>query len=37
MSLARQCRLFILILIAALLSRLVPESKQAKSQEGKVK
>jgi hypothetical protein len=37
MSLAQQCRLFILILIAALLSRLVPESKEAKNQEGKVK
>ena len=37
MSLARQCRLFILILIAALLSRLVPEGKQTARQEGTVK
>jgi len=32
MSLARQCRLFTLLLIAALLSWLVPERKRAKPQ-----
>jgi hypothetical protein len=32
MNLIRQCFLFIVILIAALLSRLVPESKRAKKQ-----
>ena len=37
MSLARQCLLFILILIATLLSWLVPERKGAKPQGSKVK
>ena len=37
MSLARQCLLFILILIAALLSWLVPERKEAKPQGSKLK
>ena len=37
MSLIRQCLLFILILIAALLSWLVPERKRAKLQRSKVK
>jgi hypothetical protein len=37
MSLARQCLLFILILIAALLSWLVPERKGARPQGSKVK
>ena len=36
MSLARQCLLFILILIAAILSRLVPERKGAKPQGSKI-
>ena len=36
-SLARQCLLFILILIAALLSWLVPERKGAKPQGSKLK
>ena len=36
-SLARQCLLFILILIAALLSWLVPERKEAKPQGSKLK
>ena len=37
MSLARQCLLFILILIAALLSWLVPEWKGSQTQGSKIK
>jgi hypothetical protein len=37
MRLARQCLLFALLLVAALLSRLVPERKRAKYREGSVK
>jgi hypothetical protein len=36
MRLTRQCLLFILILIAALLSWLVPEKKEAKREGSKV-
>jgi hypothetical protein len=37
MSLTRQCLLFTLLLIAAVLSWLVPETKRAKPQGSKVK